>query len=103
MLVRSSAGNSPCTTTSGTAKRPPGLSTREASRSTVGLSPLRLMTQLEMMTSTLSFGQRDLFDVTLQEAHVLDATFLTILLGERQHLVGHVEAVDLAGWTYAPG
>jgi hypothetical protein len=32
------------------------LSARKASRNTRGLSPLRLMTQLEMMTSTLSFG-----------------------------------------------
>ena len=52
MLLRTSAGTSPRTTTSDTAKRPPGLSTRNASRSTRGLSPDRLITQLEMMTST---------------------------------------------------
>ena len=38
--------------TSDTAKRPPGLSTRNASRSTASLSVDRLMTQFEMTTST---------------------------------------------------
>ena len=51
---RTAAGTSPRTTTSETAKRPPGFSTRNASFSTVRLSPDRLMTQLEMMTSTLA-------------------------------------------------
>jgi hypothetical protein len=35
-----------------TAKRPPGLSTRKASARTRGLSAERLITQLEMTTST---------------------------------------------------
>ena len=52
MLRRMSAGTSPRTTTSETAKRPPGFSTRNASRSTASLSLERLMTQFEMMTST---------------------------------------------------
>src|SRR6476469_2553561 len=52
MLRRMSAGTSPRTTTSDTAKRPPGFSTRNASRSTASLSLDRLMTQFEMMTST---------------------------------------------------
>ena len=51
-----SAGTWPRTTTSDTAKRPPGLSTRKASLSTRSLSPERLMTQFEMMTSTDSSG-----------------------------------------------
>src|SRR5919204_4307319 len=55
-LRRIAAGTSPRTTTSDTANRPPGLSTRNASASTRSLSPERLMTQLEMMTSTLSLG-----------------------------------------------
>ena len=42
--------------TSLTANRPPGLSTRNASASTRRLSPERLMTQLEMMTSTVFDG-----------------------------------------------
>src|SRR5437762_3716772 len=51
-LRRTSAGTSPRTTTSDTANRPPGFSTRNASRSTASLSLDRLMTQFEMMTST---------------------------------------------------
>src|SRR6476661_3457308 len=51
-----SSGTSPCTTTSETASRPPGLSTRKASLSTRSLSAERLMTQLEMITSTESAG-----------------------------------------------
>ena len=56
MLLRISAGTSPRTTTSETAKRPPGLSTRNASASTRSLSPDRLMTQFEMITSTALSG-----------------------------------------------
>src|SRR5712664_2138096 len=52
MLLRMAAGTSPRTTTSEMAKRPPGLRTRKASRRTRSLSPERLMTQLEMITST---------------------------------------------------
>ena len=44
--------NSRLVTTSETAKRPPGLRTRCASRRTRGLSTDRLMTQFEMITST---------------------------------------------------
>ena len=42
--------------TSETANRPPGRSTRAASASTLGLSPERLITQLEITTSTLASG-----------------------------------------------
>src|SRR5688500_699094 len=56
MLRRTASGTSPRTTTSLTANRPPGLSTRNASASTLRLSPDRLITQLEMMTSTLASG-----------------------------------------------
>ena len=52
MLLRIAGGTSPRTTTSETAKRPPGFSTRNASRSTRSLSPDRLITQFEMITST---------------------------------------------------
>src|SRR5678810_406104 len=51
-LRRISAGTSPRNTTSETAKRPLGLSTRNASRRTASLSTDRLITQFEMMTST---------------------------------------------------
>ena len=59
MLLTSSAGSlplSPRNTMSETAKRPPGLRTRNASEITLGLSVERLMTQLEITTSTWSSG-----------------------------------------------
>src|SRR5688572_16484285 len=56
MLRRTSAGTSPRTTTSETAKRPPGFSTRNASFNTLRLSADRLITQFEIITSTLLSG-----------------------------------------------
>ena len=55
-LRRMSGGTSPRTTTSATAKRPPGFSTRNASASTRSLSVDRLITQFEMTTSTEQSG-----------------------------------------------
>mmetsp|Transcript_46517 Transcript_46517/g.74360 ORF Transcript_46517/g.74360 Transcript_46517/m.74360 type:complete len:256 (+) Transcript_46517:341-1108(+) len=49
--VRRCSGSTAVDTTSVTASRPPGLSTRSASRRTRGLSGERLMTQFEMTTS----------------------------------------------------
>lgn len=57
MLLRMDAGTSRCETRSLIASRPPGFSTRNASENTVSLSPERLTTQLEMMTSTVSSGR----------------------------------------------
>ena len=48
-------------------------------------------------------GQRDVLDLALQELDVLDAGLALILSRQRQHLVGHVEAVGLARRTDAPG
>src|SRR5207302_6944813 len=56
MLRRTASGIAPRTTTSDTAKRPPGLSTRNASPSTRRLSAERLITQFEMTTSTEASG-----------------------------------------------
>ena len=83
--------------TSETAKRPPGRSTRAASASTTRLSAARLITQLEMTTSTERVGQRDLLDVALEELDVLDAGRGRVGAREREHLVGHVEPDRLAG------
>ena len=52
MSARVSSSMSGSAMTSETAKRPPGLSTRAASASTLGLSAERLSTQLDTMTST---------------------------------------------------
>src|ERR1017187_6388597 len=58
MLSSTSRGTSPRTTTSETANRPPGLSTRNASCNTRSLSAERLITQLEIITSTEQSGKR---------------------------------------------
>ena len=102
-LRRISAGTSPRTTTSDTARRPPGFSTRNASDKTRSLSAERLITQLEMMTSTEFDGQGDLLDLSLEELHVGRAGLPLILAGEGEHLVGHVEAVRLARRSHAAG
>src|SRR5688500_13236869 len=57
MLLLTGPGTSPRTTTSDTANRPPGLRTRNASARTFFLSADRLITQLEMMTSTDASGR----------------------------------------------
>ena len=60
----------PRTTTSDTAKRPPGFSTRKASAMTRSLSADRLITQFEMITSTELSGSGMLLDLALQELDV---------------------------------
>ncbi len=102
MFRRTAGGSSPCTTTSETAKRPPGLSTRKASASTCFLSAERLITQFDMITSTRRVRQRDMLDLAAEEFGVRHAGGALILACERQHLVGHVEAVRLAGGAHAP-
>ena len=61
------------------------------------------MTQLEMITSTELSGSGMLFDLALEELDVLHAGFALIFPRQRQHLVGHVEAIGLAGWADALG
>jgi hypothetical protein len=46
--------------------------------------------------------QWNLFDLALEELDVRHAGLLLILAGEREHLVGHVEPVGLAGSADAP-
>ena len=98
-----SGGTSPRVTTSETANRPPGFRTRKASCNTRSLSPERLITQLEMITSTRIVGQRDVLDFAFEKFDVLNAALALVLARERQHFVGHVEAVGLAGGADAAG
>ena len=77
--------------------RPPGLSTRAISVSTAGLSVERLITQFEMTTSTESAGSGICSISALEEVDVRDAGLARVLPREREHLVGHVEAVGGAG------
>ena len=55
------------------------------------------MTQLLMTTSIDSARQRDRLDVALEELDVGRAGLGRVALGEREHLVGHVEAERAAG------
>ena len=96
-LWRISGAISPRVTTSETAKRPPGFSTRKASRRTRSLSAERLITQFEMITSTELSGRGICSISPLQELDILRARFALVLIGQRQHLVGHIETVSLAG------
>src|SRR5436190_9673913 len=83
--------------------RPPGRSTRLISDSMAGFSVERLMTQLEMTTSTESAGSGILLDQPLEEVDVSDAGFARIPLRQGEHLVGHVKAVRGAGLPDALG
>ena len=103
MLFRTAGGTSPRQTTSDTANRPPGLSTRNASASTFRLSADRLMTQLEMITSTEASGSGMLSISPLRNSTFSSAGLALVLARERQHLVGHVEPVRLAGRADPPG
>ena len=99
----SPAGTSPCTTTSDTAKRPPGFNTRKASRSTRSLSAERLMTQFEMITSTELSGS-GMFSISpFRNSTFSTPDLLLIFPRQRQHLVGHVEPIGFAGWPDAAG
>ena len=55
------------------------------------------MTQLEMITSTESSGSGIVLDRALDELDVLDPGLALVGAGQLEHLVGHVEAVGLAG------
>ena len=61
------------------------------------------MTQLEMTTSTVSAGSGISLDEALEEVDVGDSGLARILLGEGEHLVGHVKAVGDAGRADALG
>ena len=89
MSRRVSSSMSASATMSVTAKRPPGRRTRAASRKTDGLSAERLITQLEMITSTES-SAGDVLDRPLDELDVLDSGLALVSPRQLQHLVGHV-------------
>ena len=103
MSRRMPSGIAPRVTTSDTAKRPPGFSTRNASRSTRSLSADRLMTQFEMITSTELSGSGICSISPLRNSTLVGARLPLVFARERQHLVGHVEAVGFAGGADAAG
>ncbi len=61
------------------------------------------MTQFEMIDVDGVVGQRNRFDRALQELDVGRAGLPLVLARQREHLVGHVQAVDLAGRSDALG
>src|SRR5438067_1238132 len=83
-------------TTSVRAKRSPGRSTLATSRRTRALSVERLVTQLEITTSTESSGSRISSMWPLEKPNVVDAGFNGVAPGEGEHLTGDVEPVGLA-------
>ena len=88
---------SPWKRTSLTANRPPGLSTRKASASTRSLSVERLITQLLMITSTEASGSGMLSISPLRNSTLSTPALRWFVARQSEHLVGHVEAVGLAG------
>ena len=78
-------------------RRPPGRRTRKHSANTAGRSVDKLITQLEMITSTEPSGQRDRLDLAAEEHRVLRAGLARVGAGQVQHLLGHVQAVRLPG------
>ena len=97
MLRRTTSGIGPRVTTSETANRPPGFSTRKASRSTLSLSRRQIDHAVGDDHVDRIVGQRDRLDLALEKLNILRARLLLVLAGEREHVVGHVEAVGLAG------
>ena len=67
------------------------------------MSAERLITQLEMITSTESSGSGIASISPLRNSTLVDAGLPLVLARQRQHLVGHVEPVGLAGRPDAPG
>ena len=67
---RTASGTSPRTTTSETAKRPPGFSTRNASRSTRRLVGRQVDDAVGDDDVDAAVGQRDVLDLSLQELDV---------------------------------
>ena len=102
MFCRTSAGTSPRVTTSETANRPPGFKTRNASRNTRSLSRGQVDDAIGDDHIDRVVGQGDVFDFAFQKLHILDAGLALVLAGERQHFIGHIEAVGFAGRADAP-
>ena len=72
-------------------------------RSTRSLSAERLITQLEMMTSTEPSGSGMASISPLRNSTLSTSGLALVLAREGQHLVGHVEAIGLAARPDPPG
>ena len=83
--------------------RPPGRAPGTSRASTAGLSTDRLITQLEMTTSTEASGSGIVLDGAFDELDVGRASLGGVGPREREHLVGHVDAVGEPGRADPPG
>ena len=96
-LWRISGSISPFVTTSDTANRPPGFSTRNASAITRSLFDGKIDDAVGDDHVDGVIGQRDVFNFALQKFDIVDSGRALVLVGERQHLIGHIEPVGFAG------
>ena len=80
-------------TASDTAKRPPGLRTRNASLNTLSLSAERLITQLEMMTSTELSGRGICSISAFRKSTLLTPALRLFSLAKASVAFGHIETV----------
>ena len=101
MLLRTSSGTSPRTTTSETAKRPPGLRTRNASREHAVLVGGEVDDAVGDDDVDGVVGKRNASISPLRNSTFVDACLPLVFAREGEHFVGHVEAVGFAGGTYA--
>ena len=101
-LLRISSGTSPRITMSETARRPPGLQHPKRFAQNAILVGREIDDAVGDDHVHGLVGQGNALDFALEELDVLDARFALVLARQRQHLVGHVEAVGLAGGADAP-
>ena len=101
MLLRTSSGTLPRTTTSETANRPPGFSTRKASRENAIFVGREIDDAVRDDDIDRVVGQRDVLDFAFQELDIGDARLLLVFARQRQHVVRHVQTVGFAGWADA--
>ena len=95
--ARSSGESLSSATTSLIPSRPPGSRTRAISVSTVALSVERLITQLEITTSTEAAGSGIASISPLRKWTFRTPDSRDVPLSEREHLVRHVEPVGRPG------
>ena len=100
--ARNAGLNSPSVTMSLMATRPPGLSTRNASRKTDGLVGRQVDDAVRHndVHRVVRYGQR--LDLALAKLDILDAHLALAGVGLGEHVVGHVHTDDLALLTHLP-
>lgn len=88
------SGNSWSFTTSEIARRPPGLSTRNASRNTLALSGERLITQIRENHVDRCIRHRQTFNLSQPELDIFRVDSLCVRTRLRDHVGCHVDADD---------